>query len=166
MLPSARRRMALAIPCHTHGAPKTPPRSCPRRERRRRGQLGSLSCQLERQSVVDHIQWSVLHPHLLSLADERVPEEKARLILVVRAAAELDVVCLGSASRRVRRDVMELEEGGLAAPACASDEPAASLISPPYSTPDRRRYVTSAPGARGDVSTARSGAARAQPGSD
>jgi hypothetical protein len=31
-------------------------------------------------------------PHLLPLADERVPEQELRLELVVRAAAELDVV--------------------------------------------------------------------------
>jgi hypothetical protein len=83
------------------------------------------------------------HLHLRSLADERVSEEKARLILVVRAAAELNVVCRGCASRRIRRDVMELKERGLTAPACATDEPAASLIALPYCTPDSRRYVTS-----------------------
>ena len=82
-------------------------------------------------------------PHLLSLADERVPEEKVRLILVVRAAAELDVVRRGCASRRVRRDVMELEERGLAAPACPSNKRAAALIAQPHCTPDGRRYMTS-----------------------
>jgi hypothetical protein len=54
-------------------------------------------------------------PTLLSRADERVPEEKTRLILVVRAAAQLDVVRRGCTSRRIRRDVMELEERGFAA---------------------------------------------------
>ena len=77
------------------------------------------------------------------LADQRVPEEKARLILVVRAAAQLNVVGGGWASRRVRRDVMELKEGDLAASARAPDEPAASLIALPDCAPDRRRYVTS-----------------------
>jgi hypothetical protein len=82
-------------------------------------------------------------PTLLSLADERVPEEMTRLILVVRAAAQLDVVRRGCASRRVRRDVMELEERGFAALAGASDERAASLIALPHCTPDSRRYATS-----------------------
>src|SRR5436309_577805 len=88
-------------------------------------------------------RWSVLHPYLLSLADERVAEEKARLILVVRAAAELDVLRRRRASRRVGRDVMELEERDLATPACASHERAASLIALPHCPPNGRRYVTS-----------------------
>ena len=78
---------------------------------------------------------------LLSLTDERIPEEEACLILVVRAASELDVLGRGRPSRRERCDVMELEE--LAAPASPSYEGAAFLIAPPHSPPDGRRYVTS-----------------------
>jgi hypothetical protein len=64
-------------------------------------------------------------------------------MLVVRAAAELDILGRGCASRCVRRDVMELEERGLAAPASPSDERATFLIALPHRTPDSRRYVTS-----------------------
>ncbi len=87
-------------------------------------------------------------PDLGSLADQRVSEEKLRLILVVRAAAELDVVGRRRASSRVRRDMMELEERNLPAPSSASDERAASLIALPHCSLDSRRYV--------DVQTQRS----------
>jgi hypothetical protein len=59
------------------------------------------------------------------------------------AAAKLNVVRSGRASRRVWLYVMELEERRLAAPARVSDERAASLIAPPHCAPDIRRYVTS-----------------------
>ena len=71
------------------------------------------------------------------------PKNRLRLILVVRAAAELDVVRRGCASSRVRLDVMKLEERGLVAPACPSHERAATLIALPHVPPDRRRYVAS-----------------------
>ena len=90
-----------------------------------------------------HVRRNVLRPHLLSLADERVPEEKARLILVVRAAAELNVVRRCCASHRVRRDVVELKEPSLATAARPSDKRTASRIALPHFTPDSGRYVTS-----------------------
>jgi len=80
-------------------------------------------------------------PHLPSLADERVAEEEARLILIVRAAAELDVVRRGGASGPVRLDVVELQECCLAASACASNKGALSFIAQPHGTPDSRWYV-------------------------
>ena len=55
------------------------------------------------------------HPCVRPLTDEQVAEEKAHLILVVRTAAELNVVYRGRAARGVRRDVMELETSGLRA---------------------------------------------------
>lgn len=88
----------------------------------------------------------MLRPHLPSLPDERVTEDQARFILIVRAAAELNVVRGGCASRRVRFDMMEFKERGFAASAFASDERTASLIPLPDRTPDGRPYVT--PGRR------------------
>jgi hypothetical protein len=82
-------------------------------------------------------------PHIPSLPDERIPEEKTRFVLVVRATAQLDVVGRASTSRCVGRDVVELEEPSLAAPARPSDERTASLIALPHFTPDSGRYVTS-----------------------
>ena len=88
-----------------------------------------------------HRRWTVLRPHLPPLADERFPKEQTRFILIVRSATELDIVGRRFPSRRVRRDVVEFEERSLAAPACASDERAASLIAVPDCTPDSGRYV-------------------------
>jgi hypothetical protein len=64
-------------------------------------------------------------------------------MLVVRAAAELDVLDRGGAACGVWSYVMELEERGLPIPARPSDERAAFLIALPHCTPDCRRYVTS-----------------------
>ena len=64
-------------------------------------------------------------------------------MLVVRAAAQLDVLDGGGAAHREWRYVMELEERRLSTPARPSDERAALLIALPHGTPDGRRYVTS-----------------------
>ena len=66
-----------------------------------------------------------------------IPEEDASLMLIVGATAELNIVICRGTPGRIWNDVMELEECGFAAPACAADERAPSLIpladSPPYS---------------------------------
>ena len=77
-----------------------------------------------------------------SLADDAVAEEQVSLILVVRAAAELNVVRGAYPSRCVRRDVMELEERGLAAPTYPSNKSAASLVALPHGTLHGRRQKT------------------------
>ena len=84
-----------------------------------------------------------VYPPRLPLADQRVPEEKARLILIVSTAAELDIVRCSSTSCRVRRDMVKLEERGLVATADTPDKRAASLVALPHCTPDSRRYVAS-----------------------
>ena len=64
-------------------------------------------------------------------------------MLVVRAAAELDIVHLRRASRRVRVHMMELEKRRLAARACAPNEHTSALVAQPYGPPDSGRDVTS-----------------------
>jgi hypothetical protein len=86
-------------------------------------------------------------PNLPYFPDEGISEGKARLVLVVRTATELDVVGRGDTSRCVGDDVMELEDRRLAASPCASDERAASLIAQPHCTPDSGRNVTARRGA-------------------
>lgn len=81
-------------------------------------------------------------PHFPPLAHQRVSEEDARLILVVRAAAELDVVDRSGAASGVRLDVVELEERRLAASPRGPDECAASLIALPHCTFYDSRNVT------------------------
>ena len=68
------------------------------------------------------------HPSVRLLTDEHIAEEKARLILVVRTAAELNVANRGGAARCVRRDVMELEESGLPASSCTPNKTATSVV--------------------------------------
>ena len=66
-----------------------------------------------------------------------------RLILVVRAAAELDIFRGSCPSCRVRRNMMKLKECRLAATACTSDKCAASLVALPHCTLDSRGYAAS-----------------------
>jgi hypothetical protein len=56
-------------------------------------------------------------------------KEHLGLVVVVRTAAKLDVVDRGPAARRVRAEMMKLDEGPFAAPpAVSADEHAAPAI--------------------------------------
>ena len=74
---------------------------------------------------------------------QHVPEEDARLMLIMSTTPELNIVRRCGTPCRVRRDVVELQERGFAAPACAPDERAPSLIALADNPPDCRRYVAS-----------------------
>src|SRR5262245_56543747 len=97
------------------------------------GTSGSRSCERGR----------TLYPHRLPFADEHVAEENARLVLIVRSATELDIVSCGGSSRRVRRDMVKLEERRLAATAHTPDKRAASFVALPHCTLNPRWYVAS-----------------------
>lgn len=80
--------------------------------------------------------WALIHSGCRS-RNEHIPKEKPCLILIVRTAAELDIVRRSASPCGVGRDVVELEEAGLAATAHAPDERATSLIALPHRTLDR-----------------------------
>ena len=104
---------------------------------------------------------AIVRPDLSLLPHQTISEEHARLILVVRAAAELNVFGGRRTTLRIGGDVMEFEECRLAASAFASDERAASLIASPDDTPNSCWYVTAR---RGLFVTVRSrGCARGEP---
>jgi hypothetical protein len=79
----------------------------------------------------------------LSLTDRLPIEVHTRLVAVVAAAAELDVLDTGFATHRVRPDVVELHEGALTAPAAVRPhERAATEVAYPYGPLERRGDVT------------------------
>jgi hypothetical protein len=76
----------------------------------------------------------------LLAAGGRIPEEKARFILVMRTAAQLNVVGCRDAAHRVWHDVVELEKRDLLASPRAPNERATSLTAATQRA--LRRYVT------------------------
>src|SRR6187431_3084730 len=73
---------------------------------------------------------------------ERLAEEQLGLVLIVCAAAQLNIVDNGQSTCRVRLDVMKFEKRRLRAPAAAVSKCTAALVALPDFTPDRRRNVT------------------------
>ena len=75
------------------------------------------------------------------LAHEVRPEEQPRLIGIVRAATQLDVLFRRHSAYGVRLHVVELEERALTAASFGPDERAAPTITSPHGAPHRRRDV-------------------------
>ena len=63
---------------------------------------------------------------------------QARLVRVVRAAAQLDVICPGITAHGVWLHVVELETAGLPAPPLDASERAPPAVALPHLPPDRR----------------------------
>lgn len=86
--------------------------------------------------------FSPRHP-LFSDGTTSFPKEKHGLVLIVRAASQLDVSHGRGSAVGVRHNVMKLEKRRLGAAPCAADERAAPLVAAPDLALDRWGNVSS-----------------------